>query len=154
MKFASHLSSGIVNFQDLEQVCVDFPSWLLFLRDKMIKAAFDKNLIVGACGVNSIRFRPSLNFSRGEAEQAINILADCAQELDRAQKAPVNTTARCFIVQSVNIVKKWSIFFISALYHFFLSFWGIPGFQAVLTTITENFQQVNLSKTLALFLHS
>lgn len=51
------------------------------LRDKMIKSAFDKNLIVGACGTSSIRFRPSLNFSSDEAEQAIGILSDCASEL-------------------------------------------------------------------------
>lgn len=47
----------------------------------MIKSAFDKNLIVGACGTSSIRFRPSLNFSSDEAEQAIGILSDCASEL-------------------------------------------------------------------------
>lgn len=45
-------------------------------RDKVVKSALSKGLLIGGCGEKSIRFRPSLIFSIAEADMALSILDD------------------------------------------------------------------------------
>ena len=46
-------------------------------RDQLRKDAFKKQLLILACGTKSIRFRPHLNVSKQEIDQAISILDSC-----------------------------------------------------------------------------
>jgi len=43
-------------------------------RDKIVAECFKNGAIVGGCGINAVRVRPSLNFSHSEAEQLLDIL--------------------------------------------------------------------------------
>ena len=49
-------------------------------RDKFISDCFGKNLLVGPCGTHGVRFRPSLNFSEGEAHEALDIMRNVVRE--------------------------------------------------------------------------
>ncbi len=46
------------------------------LRDKVMKELFCRGAIILKCGINSLRFRPSLTFSEGEAQELIALLED------------------------------------------------------------------------------
>jgi L-lysine 6-transaminase len=51
------------------------------LRDKARRAILHNRLLLLACGVRSIRFRPPLNLSRAEADTALEIVRKSLKEL-------------------------------------------------------------------------
>lgn len=51
------------------------------IRDKIVAKAFENKLIIGPCGNNGIRFRPSLNFKMEEAERTVEILNQVIRDL-------------------------------------------------------------------------
>lgn len=50
-------------------------------RDALVAKAFNNKLLIGACGDKGIRFRPSLNFTEDQANEALEILRASLKEL-------------------------------------------------------------------------
>ncbi len=50
-------------------------------RDALFTACFDRNLLLLKCGLKSLRIRPSLTFSRQEADRACEILEAAARDV-------------------------------------------------------------------------
>jgi L-lysine 6-transaminase len=50
-------------------------------RDRAHEAAFAKGLLLLKCGVRSIRFRPPLDLTVGEADRGLELLGHCLKEL-------------------------------------------------------------------------
>jgi 4-aminobutyrate aminotransferase len=51
------------------------------LRNRVIRKAFQKGLLVASCGFESIRFLPPLNVTQREIDIALNILEDVFSEV-------------------------------------------------------------------------
>lgn len=54
---------------------MDFPTTQA--RDAFVKKAFEHKLLIAGCGDHTIRFRPALNASKEEIDQAIAIIKEC-----------------------------------------------------------------------------
>ncbi len=66
-------SSAISNARGIGLFCaIDLPTGEE--RDKVISACYERKMIVLPCGTRSLRFRPALNVSKAEIDQAIEIL--------------------------------------------------------------------------------
>ena len=50
-------------------------------RNRIIKKAFEKGLLVLGCGENSIRFSPSLTVAAGEVDVCLSIIEEAVKEV-------------------------------------------------------------------------
>ncbi len=53
------------------------------MRDEVIESAFDEGMIILKCGEKSIRFRPPLDISEDEVDEAISILEKAIKNCDK-----------------------------------------------------------------------
>jgi L-lysine 6-transaminase len=58
---------------------IDFPT--PEFRNKVADKAYDLGLVILACGQKSLRFRPPLDVTRGEIDQAIDIIRKAAKAI-------------------------------------------------------------------------
>ena len=54
---------------------MDFPT--AEARNTFLKKTYDAKLLIAGCGEQTIRFRPALNVTKAEIDQAINIIKNC-----------------------------------------------------------------------------
>ncbi|MBP7146160.1 MAG: L-lysine 6-transaminase [Acidobacteria bacterium] len=54
------------------------------VRDRAVRACFERGLMVLACGTRSLRFRPALTISAAEIDAALDRLEDAVRELARS----------------------------------------------------------------------
>ena len=52
-------------------------------RDAIVRAAFERGLLVLGAGTNTIRFLPPLVLSRGQADTAVRIVDEAMTEVER-----------------------------------------------------------------------
>lgn len=46
-------------------------------RDQFLKKTFDNKLLIAGCGDKTVRFRPTLNVSKAEIDEAMNLIKTC-----------------------------------------------------------------------------